>query len=886
MSYKSHLEKIQEAKNDNKLVFFIGSGMSKNVGLPDWGELIDELKKDLNTTEEDYLKIAQLYFLEFGEYEYIKKVKSFFPSENIVIKNTHSLLVKLFPQNIITTNWDIVIEKAIENEMALYDVVRNDSELINTTSNRKLIKMHGDIEIGNIIFKEDDYLEYSQKFPLIENYVKSVLSTNTVIFFGYSYNDINLKYITKWIQNSSKVRPPAYMIVFKEDKIQEKYFKNHGVSVLNISDKYTFKDRDLQIEAFLNDILITRNNFVNIQNELEIIDAFYNLFQDFKYFNIVLIDQLSKLLKKKSIKFKIDYDNSERVILHLQNYYSLIDNIFKNFRTLFQRKKRIEIINKIKFIISVLHKSGIIGIAIENSKYHLLKEKIFQNNYQLDNYIFEIAKSCGTNEKDAYVLVWNNDYKQSYIVYKQLIVLAKKNKNYIDMFLLMYNSSIILKYLKDVYYNEYEYDELYDINQKFLELKQSIREQLEPLLFMVRDDNYLYKYMYDVKIFHENRQKQAKIIQNGGMSFSNNETEARQKHKNLLYFVNNNYICVDIYEDFKNLQIEYIKTTLTRQFRNDYKTLEKFELYTCIKYINTKKLKDIFDNYINKKSNDFKKFRLYDDETNYLIYLLNSLSSTLENISDIYHMQEFERYWINTLYLISLSNYKNVETIVEIFTKVLKIRSSINIYSEINLFLRIQKYISGSNINNHILFSLLEIAINKIITSNYNNWDLYLLERNTLLNYLLDIEEENKYSNLELINSLLKSLRNFSSKTQVNISKYFLLNIFDVSDEFIKNIIKTFLMDLHFDTIEIVDLLEFKLLLLSRDLITFDDFDFEDKINKFIEPYLDGKSFSSALYQVNNLLEYLIQNKQILKFTDTQKKIADIIELNKSLKFW
>ncbi len=42
--------------------------------------------------------------------------------------------------------------------------------------------------------------------------------------------------------------------------------------------------------------------------------------------------------------------------------------------------------------------------------------------------------------------------------------------------------------------------------------------------------------------------------------------KARQKHKNLLYFVNNNYLCMDIYEDFKNLQIEYLKTTLTRQF--------------------------------------------------------------------------------------------------------------------------------------------------------------------------------------------------------------------------------------------------------------------------------------------------------------------------------
>ena len=392
--------------------------------------------------------------------------------------------------------------------------------------------------------------------------------------------------------------------------------------------------------------------------------------------------------------------------------------------------------------------------------------------------------------------------------------------------------------------------------------------------------------MYDVKIFHENRQKQVKTIQNGGMSFSNNETEARQKHKNLLYFVNNNFLCVDIYDDFKNLQIEYIKTTLTRQFRNEYKTLEKFELYTCIKYINTKELKNIFDTYLSKDSNDYKKFRLNDDEANYLINLLNSLTSILENISDMYQVQKFETYWVNTLYLISLSNYPNVKTIVEIFTKVLKIRSSINIYKEINLFLRIQKYIFQLNINNQILFSLLEIAVNKIITSNYNGWDLHLFERNTLLNYLLDEKEENKYSNLELINSLLKSLKIFDYKTQVNISKYFLLNIYDVSDESIQNSIKAFLMDLNFDTIEIVDLLEFKLLLLSRDLITFDDFDFEEKINKFIEPYLDGKSFSSALSQVNNLLEYLVTKKEIGQLKEIQEKVFQIINQHERFKLW
>jgi hypothetical protein len=185
-----------------------------------------------------------------------------------------------------------------------------------------------------------------------------------------------------------------------------------------------------------------------------------------------------------------------------------------------------------------------------------------------------------------------------------------------------------------------------------------------------------------------------------------------------------------------------------------------------------------------------------------------------------------------------------------------------------------------------MLFSFLEIAVNKIITSNYNGWDLHLLESNTLLNYLLDEKEENKYSNLELINSLLKSLKSFDDKTQVNISKYFLLNIHDVSDGSIQNSIKAFLMDLNFDTIEIVDILEFKLLLLSRDLITFNDFDFEEKINKFIKPYLDGKFFSLALYQVNNLLEYLVTKKEIVQLKEVQEKVFEIINQHESLKLW
>jgi len=49
---------------------------------------------------------------------------------------------------------------------------------------------------------------------------------------------------------------------------------------------------------------------------------------------------------------------------------------------------------------------------------------------------------------------------------------------------------------------------------------------------------------------------------------------------------------------------------------------------------------------------------------------------------------------------------------------------------------------------------------------------------------------------------------------------------------------------------------------------------------------LDGKSFSSALYQVNNLLEYLINHKNIQRLENIQKEITVIIKQYEGKKLW
>ena len=77
MGFESkYIDNIISANNDNSLAIFVGAGISKSsetdsFKLPDWNDLIVDLKKELDDIDEsDYLKIAQLYYLAFGEYSY------------------------------------------------------------------------------------------------------------------------------------------------------------------------------------------------------------------------------------------------------------------------------------------------------------------------------------------------------------------------------------------------------------------------------------------------------------------------------------------------------------------------------------------------------------------------------------------------------------------------------------------------------------------------------------------------------------------------------------------------------------------------------------------------------------------------------------------------
>ena len=94
-----------------------------------------------------------------------------------------------------------MLEQAINAEGKPYSLIRKDADFPFAANNKLLVKVHGDLEEGNMILREEDYLEYQNRNPLFTAYLQSVFATNVVLFIGYSFSDDDLKAIIQRVQS-------------------------------------------------------------------------------------------------------------------------------------------------------------------------------------------------------------------------------------------------------------------------------------------------------------------------------------------------------------------------------------------------------------------------------------------------------------------------------------------------------------------------------------------------------------------------------------------------------------------------------------------------------------------------------------------------------------
>lgn len=926
---------LKKSNDKNKLTIFVGAGVSKSSKLPSWSDLIGMIKSDLSISdnETDYLKIAQLFYLSCGKTVYYQKIKTFFP-ENIEPTVIQKLIFDLKPANIITTNWDILLEKTARDYGYIYDVISKDEHLVQSELENHIIKMHGDFRDNNIVFKEDDYINYKNNFPLIENYVKSILSTNTILFLGYSYSDINLKQITKWIQNNSKIMPPMFLVVFKEDKNQNKYLENFGIKTIVINEEDTSFGLDNysnKLATFLTHLNSDKDYQNNIDNmpDTEIVNFVYKRLKPLDGLNAILLKQIQSAFTNCGFSYQqfINHKKETKNYIFLEFYDTLLTydinndtrEIYNKFRELlnnYNDSYSSEIKEKINLIVSILYKANIDGYIKTNDKNSLRKTIQEFGFFAIPRYINDTEKTlCNfsfndfeTNENDVkemmkkvFFYYQKYEFLKAYKLNEKTIKLCLKQQNYTHLFLAMFNQNILLSRIKDPWYLEdtkekdkYQISQEnmqlkpYNLDEKFYELPKTVQKVLQEIKPFVSYD-YLYRFASEVDDELDKKVKQKKAIEtNGGMTWDTNVTRNYSKHKNLIHFVLNNYMMIERHPDFIAINKKLIKISLIRQMQEENFRLDKLELFVVVKYITYKDLIELIE--------EFENFKLK-IETKTLNWLAIKV---FPNIVKLYNENKnlyshFSDELKSILYICCFDNLstKQLEIMLGQIKFLISSRKiNLDIYEQINKFID-----SQTNINQKDLIDILEMMIDKIICSKGNVWDYQALENNNLWSPFKHLNNQNiVYDNIELVKSFLRELEKFNTKQKIQLSKGFLINVYNISNEEIKELIKKFMLGINLEglsesNLENIDIantqnfdfdglnnyglkISFKLFLAIQEFIEIND-QFIGEIKQYPEMDKDNLYF---LGQVTGQVRYLVEHMDIKELEELLKSLLKTID--------
>ena len=837
---------LAEELEKGKLVVFVGAGVSKNSGLPEWEELIKDYadyrgikefasKQFLTIPEEVFERYGSLKYYEIAEKRFLGK---YFPN------SIHRILKKMDLTYIITTNYDTLIEDKIKN----LQIVSKDEDLPYTNSNRMLIKMHGDFKNKNIVLKKSDYDNYEKNFPLISTLIKGLFTTNTVLFIGYSYNDTNVQQIMNWIKDILKEETrKAFLVEFTEEDEKEEQNDGHinriFLKLLNNNDYERLYDN--KEEKFNNKYEKTLTKFLsNIYNKkINVIgEESFEIYKNLNYLTEYNWKKLSKYSEiyidkdwKRILNIRLEFKDIGKYeeMLFKSRIKKVVQNIsgkekeilipFSEKEITSERKKQKENLEELigieeRFLETICdydyqNFQNLVEEYIESNninKYiivygYLFFKKIYEAKKTIESMIEEKENSNKKNEK----IIWNNfiltviNTKIDYDIRKNNQIL--KNR-YFEYF----------KYETELFNEIFKYSTLEAINKEMNRLFDKARKEkrasylgtppLDEAIILSRDLFYFCSLngIFGNSFFpySEFMKKYIEILL---MSYTNKNVEVKNQ-----MFKNRNFLEEFEYFDFF-MMLELSYSDLKKLFNDEY----KIENLKCREEILDKLLvllKNILD-WIKENDKEFMEKK-----------------NTLENVILIISKLDLTKNQFKNLFNVIL-NYKNNSIFFE----------DNPILGIVNNF-RIIIYKNFKNLNKEFFDKMLE----KIFSIDRNRIDENLLDYITY------------YFNKKEMPKILKNdkIENFINQNNLKIKCYFLRIIDETYFEELKNeILKEIKNTLNIEVYSF---------LLNQKFIDFIP-ETEDKILEELDEMFQKKDDNKDL-NIDNLVNLISKQENILDF--------------------
>ncbi|MDU0813614.1 SIR2 family protein [Bacillus siamensis] len=761
------ITKIQEASENNKLVVFVGAGVSANSGIPTWNELIKEFAQDLGEFDVDrspdlYMKIPQYYFNERGEKEYFEKMNEVFLKKKYKPNPIHKEIFKLKPTHIITTNYDTLLEEAAIEEGQFFHTVKHDLDLPYDNFNKTIIKMHGDFENRNIVLKEDDYLNYSSNFTLIESYIKALIATNTVLFIGYSINDSNFNLIFQWVKNILRNHfQPAYLIESskKYSRMEHAYYKNRGINILYYDEISNMPNNNIfDISNWrgnrLFDVLSYFNSFDKMtkMSDLEII---YKKISCFEKLNFIMPEQIVNNLGLKSVGYDLFGDRT-LTILNGENSLSRVFSNLDAYKDNWMFEKIIMVFKKANIQGVSREKQIIFSIDNQDNYLDKLRAKIIDKDSLIDPIDINSFTSLIEGEdyflmlKQAFAYCECNKFYDAYKYYKTISLKAFQDKEFLIYYISEFNRKHVGKFLVKGYYNvnnniEMELKEL-DLENIYANLPNEERKSIE-FLKELQDFNLIYKVQNKLNKEVDTLKETKRTVENGGFSFNSSLNKNFHMISNIWLFIEANYLCINKYKEIQSLYLNFVegifasystqsnnsKSFFNKVSLNKIEELDLYEVYIIITKLKTSDFEDVLIEY------NIRELKLKNSAFEYIMKVLDKV---IKNIVKNYNDKKSKRYFYNVLVLTSKTNldFEQANLIAGKLLLLLNEKINLNELKYINKFIVAvaNKEILAQKTVLDYLEKYLEIYMRNSRIIEFDNNGLY----NNLTNIYVDYNEQ------------------------------------------------------------------------------------------------------------------------------------------------
>lgn len=246
-------ELLVQAIKEKNVILFVGAGVSANLGLPNWKDLISHMAIKIGYDPEVYnslgdnLSLAEYYILEKGS---IGELRSWMDREwhkssiEIEKSDIHRLIVELGFPIIYTTNYDRWLEMAFEHYKIDSLAIKNVGDMRYIRDGiTQIVKFHGDFaDDSSIVLTESSYFDRFNFESPLDIKLRADILGKTILFIGYSFSDINIRYLLyklhKTWQDSAhtNVRPNSYIFFTRPNPIQEKVLGQRGIKMLSLND--------------------------------------------------------------------------------------------------------------------------------------------------------------------------------------------------------------------------------------------------------------------------------------------------------------------------------------------------------------------------------------------------------------------------------------------------------------------------------------------------------------------------------------------------------------------------------------------------------------------------------------------------------------------------